>query len=545
MTSRSVSLLKLIDLAVGYPSVGSVSFNLLHKILYLLAVRDGSAENEEIELLDLDESLARVLDRENNRRGSQTRLMVQRVVNGSNNEHKLKVSGSRIVVPFEELTYPVQSDSTEEAERIESHMSAIHSVVSDLEEKVQDLSVKPNKICENELKKLNKRIEKLEATVKQQLEKAMKELKEAQKAIPQSTTNLEQKEAQESQGGQELQSIQESKSVQDLQSVRESQVSKKSLVFQDTPVIIQEGGEATTKYDQKLKHMAKDIAKIWNFIRGLKTDERSTHGAPPASGDANDDQNSQFLGEAGTASMDSVSESHSQLNQIKPSPEVDFGQVYARLEEHEKQMIAKIEVMEKKILRLVQEKADNTEIESQVRLSVLSYTRTRPIRVEPAKTDLLEMPAFRKVADSVATLSDKVQESANELEKLREELEFKTDESQLGSVTAMIQQEIRQLESKLESLNQTVKRNAEEDPGAGGKLKRIHNVRCISCDRSVTMFKCDQVIPRPPALAVARALKPNLRNQLLSLRKEMMGQPGSATRNLDHFDDLYRSLTGT
>lgn len=166
MSSHRTSLLKLIDLAIGYPSPGSMNLNLLHRILYILAVRDHSGDGDDIEICHLNENVARALISNGDRSGSQTRLMVQRIRNRPSEEQTLKITGSRIVVPYEEHQL-----TENESSHIESRMSAMSSVVSNLEERVQEISQKPSDVLQSEIKELNKRIENLENLVEQQTAK--------------------------------------------------------------------------------------------------------------------------------------------------------------------------------------------------------------------------------------------------------------------------------------------------------------------------------------------------------------------------------------
>ncbi|XP_058446071.1 golgin subfamily A member 2-like [Malaya genurostris] len=170
MSCRRISLLKLIDLAVGFPVSGSVNFNLLHKILYILAIRGQphSSECDEIELSTSTDVIAVTLNGSNDQdqEFSRTRLMVQRVLNGTGDEHWLKITGSRIVIPWEDRQ-PAAADS----ERIETRISAMSSVVSELEERVQEITQKPAENCNEILKELQKRMETLEGMVEHQTAK--------------------------------------------------------------------------------------------------------------------------------------------------------------------------------------------------------------------------------------------------------------------------------------------------------------------------------------------------------------------------------------
>lgn len=165
-----MNVLKLIDLAIGSPNPGSVNFHLLHKILYILALRDGTTTDvNEIELSNASCIVDQRLLSDALRDGSQTRLTVQRITNGSDLDGaRLRIAGSRIMFPCDGIS---QKSIDPEPDRIESQMSAMSSMVSDLEERVQEISLKPSSVCEEAVEELRKRIEGLECMIEHQVAK--------------------------------------------------------------------------------------------------------------------------------------------------------------------------------------------------------------------------------------------------------------------------------------------------------------------------------------------------------------------------------------
>ncbi|XP_053691763.1 glutamine-rich protein 2-like [Sabethes cyaneus] len=494
MSSKRISLLKLIDLAIGFPVPGSVSFNLLHKVLYLLALRDGfvSAELDEIELtagsgiVDLV-SKGQNITPENI---SQTRLTVQRILNGASDEHTLKITGSRIILANNVREKP--SAAGNDAKQMESRISAMSSVVSELEEKLQEMShQKLGDECAKTLEQLQKRIEILEGLVEQQTSKVtIDEALQTEEHSPEvKAVDDHGNDAPDDSNG--------------LKSMENISVQPSTDNFSD------------------------EMSKIMEYLRDIQQKHVQLE---------EDFQN--------------FKNRHSRIDlQRTPQADVDFNNaslepIIKRLQSVEQVTTSRFSKMENLINRLFQEKANDIDIESRVRQSVQIATKSSSLltATECIEKEMIEQ-TNQFLQNQLSQLSELLQDSQNEIAALRNALDTKVNIDSLLPVTTAINDELRQLTLEMKSLPRGIRAETENNSAAGTKVNTIQNVCCISCDRPAQMVRCTEVLPMPPqAPGVSRAVKPTLRYRLEEIRRGFKQQPGNSVRNLERFEDIYRQL---
>ncbi|XP_058815482.1 uncharacterized protein LOC131678993 [Topomyia yanbarensis] len=640
MSSHRVSLLKLIDLAIGFPVSGSVSFNLLHKILYILAIRDRSeaAECDEIELSTSSDFIAVALAGNKDRdEVSQTRLMVQRVLSGTEEEHLLKITGSRIVIPWEDRR-PAAADS----ERIETRMSAMSSVVSELEEKVQEITRKPTDNCDKIVKQLEKRIETLEGLVEQQTTKVSiedfhqpesaavgassvasggqgvdhddtseiwKAIRSLQNtigtlfsldAVPSVMQIAVEEDQAESHNQEPTVLVQEAKELerrsketevshttkthdssdenplqiaqtQHLKDEKNSQMTKLLRVLQNQQAKFEEAlTDITDELDkmrqsnQRLQAEQKALSnQITQGIQKPQTMQKTQ--VPKKTQDSQVSQSSQKLQDSNQAWQDveTLEGAQAQENKaLQNDPAKQHGQItvapgsqlehanaasqsiefYMDRLQDVQSCTSRIDRLENLVSRLFQEKADDVNIESRVRQSIqLASKQSRP-SIAPVPGVSAEMFAQTRqlLEDRIAALWEQLQTNAIEITALQEALLTKTSEDLLLSFAANTNDQIRRLKADMQAFSKLAE--IRDDRAAGTKMKPLLNVQCISCDRDVPMKACEEVIPFPPAVGPSRKLKPSLRYRLQEIRQGFKQHAGSAARNMDNFEIVYREL---
>ncbi|XP_055542172.1 uncharacterized protein LOC129727916 [Wyeomyia smithii] len=506
MSSRRISLLKLIDLAIGFPIPGSVSFNLLHKVLYLLALRDGlvSAETDEIELTTsggIVDSGTKQQDMTQDN-VSRTRLTVQRIINGASDQHTLKITGSRIVIAnMKEFPSAVIHD----AEKIESRISAMSSVVTELEEKVQEMShQKLDGECAKTLEQLQKRIEILEGLIEQQTSKVtIDEALQTEEPLSSSAA------ADISDDGNNVSN--------NLHDAAEWRVMTSAVTCGEdfaeklTKIIdyLQEIQQKHAHLEEDYQHF-KDQQKHWQYAEHFHESENS--------------------------------DSHfHRASQVDPDSKI-IEQLRNHLQLVEDAANSRFTRLENLINRLFQEKVNDVDIESRVRQSVQLATRTSSIH---AATDGFGVDMISQtnpiVENQLRQLSEMLQASQNEIAALRDALDTKVNIDCLLPVTGAINDQLREVKLEVKSLGTLAK--AENNRAAGTKVNTIQNVCCISCDRPVKMDTCTDTVPvPPPAQGASRIIKPSLRYRLEEIRRGFKQQQGSSVGNLEHIEKIYRKL---
>lgn len=215
-----------------------------------------------------------------------------------------------------------------------------------------------------------------------------------------------------------------------------------------------------------------------------------------------------------------------------------------RLKSMEDSTTAKLEQLERSIERLFQQKADDVEIESRVRMSI---HQARPsILAAPRNVDIVGLhqtnPQFE---EQMMILAEQIKSTQNDLYDLRESLNGKASTEYMITLESALTDQVKQLQREIKTM--TTKRAAfgsgAEDRGAAGtKSKMLQDVGCISCDREVAMRTCEEVVPQPAILQINRTVKANLRYQLSEIRKGLELHPGSASSNLQPVDKMYRSI---
>ncbi|XP_062546238.1 uncharacterized protein LOC134212420 [Armigeres subalbatus] len=517
MSSYRINLLKLIDLAIGSPSPGSVNTNLLHQILYILALKDAaggitSLEADEIELSRpstiadlkfLDEAL---------KNGNNTRLTVQRRVSQNETDDdfgysgtRLRIAGSRIIVP----NGGSSRHSVGQPEHIESQMSAMSTMVSDLEERMQKISVTPSNACEEGLKELRRRILGLEKMMEQPIQRQT----------------------------------------------------------MDEPLPVDVGGLKT-----EMEKMWHSIHMLTEKIEGLQDTQTKTNGLD--NGGSNADLEGPMEMEEKTSSLDKTETGTDMVKKIhaieskqfdldqkiqllieditklsKPVPSVldideteNFPYIADQIASLERAFNTKIGKLEHSIKRLFQEKADDVEIESRIRKSVrLSSEFTNRASLIPST----ELPYQRRddTNGSLSTVTDQLKATQDDLRVLKAAVQSMSSQDNLTPTIAMVTDQLQQLQAQFHSFQ--IAHPTEPEKAAGTKMKPILDLRCISCHRVVAMDRCDEIIPKPPLLRVTRVLKPNLRRQLLEVHKNMAqhGTAGEPVRSMAHFEKIYHSIT--
>ncbi|XP_055639152.1 myosin-2 heavy chain, non muscle-like [Toxorhynchites rutilus septentrionalis] len=530
MSSHHTSLLKLIDLAIGFPSPLSVNLHLLHKILYILAVRNKSPEGDEIEISHLSENVAQALMASGERSGSQTRLMVQRIRNRSSEEQRLKITGSRIVVPWEE-----QQLAGNGSLKIESRLSAMSSVVSNLEERMQEISQKPNDVLEAEIQELGKRIENLETLIEQQ------------------TAKISIKDDAQLEPGDEKNELTNRCGIEQMSNAiaaLQDQINElHAMVEQNIIITPTAEGELLDMQDEQASNGVSEVVDPVEDASEAKmrSSEAKKTGRPPIKATTNlaevlreiQKQQTQFDDSLKAfANQLDICSGENQPNSAQCEQTVVVDQLTEQLGKIEHTFAAKIEQLENSINRLFQEKANDLDIDSRVRQSIrLSNASLAGV---PSSGQIQQLQQL--IDERTEALSDQLRANQVEVNGLREGMEAKASVDYLLSVTSAINEQVKQLHHEWQTARRMARAN--EERAAGTKCKAVQNVLCISCNREVAMERCDEVVPKPLGLGAGRLLKPSLHRQLHEIRKNLDYNVGTGNmaRNMDTFEKVYRSL---
>ncbi|XP_021701118.1 uncharacterized protein LOC110676664 [Aedes aegypti] len=533
MSSYRINLLKLIDLAIGSPNPGSVNFNLLHKILYVLALRDTSGglcwpttETDEIELSRSGTLINQKLLDEALKDGGSTRLTVQRVTNRSENDEDnqhncnpvcIRIAGSRIVMPSRGNS----QHSIGQPERIESQMSAMSTMVSDLEERVEQISLKPSNACEKQLTELRSRIEGLEKAIEKPV---LKQTMDGPLEIDEDELKLEMGKMWDS-----IQILTEKMNtfpridgthgspvqidgIENGETVHHNSGEPLAPEIESSPADKPE----TDNIVPIDSHMAEIVHSIESQIHDLELKLQSMYEEIKSS----------------NKPIDSIAVT----NEAPESPQI--ADQFALIEQ---KFTTKIGQIEHLIKRLFQEKADDAAIESRIRQSVrLSFDISNRVSYIP----LDELPFQRREdhSESLSTVKDQLEATQKELLTLREMIQSMTNQHNLLSVINKNSEKIKQLHVQLETFRKA--HPIEPEKAAGTKLKPLMDLRCISCNRAVAMDRCDEIIPKPPLLSVTRVVKPNLLRELHEVHKSMEHHEtvGETVGHMAHLENIYRSL---
>nr|XP_029733876.1 uncharacterized protein LOC115269361 [Aedes albopictus] len=549
MSSYRINLLKLIDLAIGCPHPGSVNFNLLHRILYILALRDTATgglglpttETDEIELSHSHTLVNQKLLDEALKDGSKTRLTVQRVMNrpenDNDNDHacntpgvattRIRIAGSRIVVPYGGNSH----HSMDQPERIESQMSNMSTMfsdkVSELEERVQQISLKPSNACEKGLNELRRRIEGLEKFIEEpvlkkqsmddepppagasELKLEMEKLWDSVRMLTEKIDSLPRKDGNH---------ISNSPGQTGVLSGDEATLhASEERVNTDNASSYYDKQEADAVVPPTDSHMAAKINSIESNLHELELKHQSLV----------EEINSTNRTFDSTADANVVTQELPQLAARMALIEQTFG--------------TRFDQIEHSIKRLFQEKADDVAIESRIRQS-MRFSSDAINRASFIPLD--ELPHRRRDDrnDSLAAVKDQLKATQEEVLLIRETIQSMTNQDNLLATINTNAEKIKQLHVQFETFK--IADPVEPETAAGTKLKPITDLRCISCNRAVAMDRCDELIPKPPLLSVSRVVKPNLRRQLQEVHrsKDQHGTAGVNVQSMAHFEKIYHSI---